>query len=650
MEEARVERRLSAILVADVVGYSRLIEADEAATISAVKALRAEVIEPLVASHNGRVVKSMGDGILVEFGSVVDAVACAVAIQKELADAEADASPSRLLVLRIGINLGDIVVDGEDVLGDAVNIAARLEQICEPGGVLISGTAYDHMQGKLGLPLDFVGEEQVKNIERPVRSYAVRLDGATAPPRWPWKIPSLAAVSRRARIGVAAGVLAAVVAVGLGVHYWWPKPPHVVATIKPSIAVLPFDDLGGDDLSARLAGGLTDDIITDLARYRDFDVIARDSVETYKNKPTDVREIGRALNVRYVLEGSIQRDGDKIRVNAQLIDTGNGAHLWSQRWERATGDIFSVQTEVAEHAASIIAGSDLLLSNMQAAAERKRPEDLQAYDLTIMAYDSFLKGTEADTQRGIELTDEAIQRDPNFARAYIQKAWLLQDLAKYRKNWNEATAEMESLARTAIRLDPYDANGHILLAWALGALGKNAEAMAETNRALELNPSSADILNTAADTMSFLGKPEEGAAMCDRSFRLNPTPPDWYYSDCATNLYFTGRYAEAIEAVNRGAAATEAPPSMLVWKAASQAELGLSEASKKTVADLQSLYTEVSFEWLLNTGWNFERAQEQDRILASAKKAGLRICATSEELEDFPSPKRLPECEAGGTG
>lgn len=645
MEHERVERRLSAIMVADVVGYSHLMEVDEAATVAAVRALRAEVIEPLAAAHNGRIIKFMGDGVLLEFGSVVDAVACAVAIQKDLAEPQEDASPGHLLVLRIGINLGDVVVDGSDVLGDAVNIAARMQQLCQPGGVLISGTAYDHMQGKLGLPLDFVGEEYVKNIDRPVRGYAVRF-GETAA-RAPWRIP----IPKRLRLPVAAATAIVVAAIAAGAYYLWPAPVHFVATTKPSIAVLTFDNLGdSDSANERLAEGLTDDIITDLARYRDFDVIARNSVDVYRGKATDVRRIGRELSVRYVLEGSIQRNGDRIRVNAQLIDAENGAHLWSQRWDSKADDIFAVQTEVAEHTASAIAGSDLLLANMQASAKRKRPEDLQAYDLTIMAYDSFLKGTQADTQKGVELTDEAIQRDPDFARAYVQKAWLLQDLAKYKKNWNEATVEMERLARTAIRLDPQDANGHILLAWVLGTLGKNAEALDETNRALELNPSSADILNTAADTMSFLGKPEDGAAMCDRSFRLNPTPPDWYYSDCVTNLYFTGRYQEAIDAVDRGAASTEATPSMLVWKAAAQAELGQTDAAKKTVADLQKLYWEVSFEWLLNTGWNFERTKEQDQILVSAKKAGLRICATADELEDFPTPKRLPECTKAAAG
>ena len=269
-----------------------------------------------------------------------------------------------------------------------------------------------------------------------------------------------------------------------------------------------------------------------------------------------------------------------------------------------------------------------------------------------MAYNAFLKGTEADTLQGIEYADRAIARDPDFARAYIQKAWLLQDLAKYRKNWNEATREMESLARTAIRLDPYDANGHILLAWALGTLGKNAEALAETNRALELNPSSADILNTAADSMSFLGKPEEGAEMCDRSFRLNPTPPDWYYSDCVTNLYFIGRLpggdrggeprrrlhrADALDARLEGGEPGGARPGR--------------RRQRRRSRTCRSLYWEVSFEWLLNTGWNFERTQgagADPRIVEEGRASGSAPRLTS--WQDFSAPKRLPECTSGGTG
>lgn len=652
MSGAAVERRMSAIMVADIVGYSRLIEADETATLAAVRALRETLIEPSVTTHRGRIVKLMGDGILAEFGSVVDCVLAAVAIQQELAEPEPEATPERFLVLRIGLNLGDVVVEGDDVLGDAVNIAARLEQLCEPGGVLVSGAVYDHMQGRISLPIDYVGEKHMRNIERGIRAYSIRIDGsqpaASALHRWTRPL-------RQGRSGIIAiAVVGSLILIAAGAAYFWRSgtPPSISspATSKPSIAVLPFDDFSNDAASERLAKGLTDDIITDLARYRDFDIIARNSVEPYRDRPVDAREIGTALNVRFVLEGSIQRQSDLIRVNAQLIETANGAHVWSDRWDRPIADVFAVQTEIAEHTASAIAGSDLLLSSMQASAHRKPPGDLEAYDLTVLAYESFLKGTEADTLKGIEYADQAILRDPGFARAYVQKAWLIQDLAKYRKNWNDASREMEELGRTAIRLDPYDANAHIMLAWTLGTLGKNDEALSETERALELNPSSADILNIAADTMSFLGKPQEGADMCDRSFRLNPAAPDWYYADCVTNLYFTGRYQEAIRAADRGSVATEPTPSLLVWKAASQAELGQDAAARKTIDQLKDLYWEVSFEWLLNTGWNFERVEEQDMILGSARKVGLRICASADEIAQFDSPRRLPECEAGGGG
>jgi TolB-like protein len=448
----------------------------------------------------------------------------------------------------------------------------------------------------------------------------------------------------------ALAVVLVAAAAGAAAYHFWPRPAAVAETSKPSIAVLPFANLGGDAASGRLAEGLTDDIITDLTRYRDFDIIARNSLEAYRSRPTDVRKIRDELSVRYLLEGSIQRADDRVRVTAQLIDVATGTNIWSERWDRPATDVFAVQSEVAEHTASAVAGSDLLLAGMNAEARRKLPQDLQAYDLTVLAYQSLLTGTEAATVAGINYSDQAISRDPNFARAYVQKAWLVQELAKYRRNWNEASLQMEELARIAIRLDPYDANAHILLAWTLGTLGRNSEALEETTRALELNPSSADILNMAADTMAFLGKPDEGLAMCDRSFRLNPTPPDWYSTDCVSSFYFAGRYEQAVDAVNRGSVSSDPSPSVLVWKAASEAELGRTGAATGTVKRLEQLYWEVSFEWLLNTGWNFERDEERDKILASAKKAGVRICATAEELVEFASPTRLPECEAQTSG
>jgi TolB-like protein/class 3 adenylate cyclase len=332
------ERRLAAILAADVVGYSRLVEKDEAGTLSAIRRLRAEVIDPLIAQHKGRIVKLMGDGAIVEFGSVVDAVSCAVAVQKQAAAAQTDVAADRRIVFRIGVNLGDVVVEGDDLMGDGVNVAARIEQLCDPGGVLLSGTAYDQLRGKLGLPLDFTGEQRIKNISEPVRTYRVRLAGGSIP----WRLRFR---QHRRRIMQAAPLLLLLALIGGGA--WWFRPVEP-ANAGTSIAVLPFDNLGGDEQTGRLADGITEDIITDLARFTAIEVIARNSIMTYKGKPIDLRQVGRDLNVRYVLEGSIQRQGDRVRITAQLIEAASGAHIWSDRWDRPVADVFAVQTELAE--------------------------------------------------------------------------------------------------------------------------------------------------------------------------------------------------------------------------------------------------------------------------------------------------------------
>ena len=362
----RVERRLAAILAADIVGYSRLIEQDEAATLAAIKALREQAIDPLLAEHKGRIVKLMGDGAIVEFASVVDAVACAVAMQKAVADRQAKTSADQRIVFRIGVNLGDVVVEGDDLLGDGVNIAARLEQLCEPGGVLVSGTAFDHLQGRLGLPLEFTGEQQVKNIARPVRAYRVRLDGGR---------PGAAACSRGRRwrrlVLIAAAALFGSIFLG-GVWQFWPaEPPQAQA----SVAVLPFDNLGGDEATGRLADGITEDIITDLARFRDLDVIARNSTAVYKDKPVDSAKSGETE--RSICSRRLDPTPDtRVRITAQLIDARTGTHLWTERWDRPAEDVFAVQAEVAERVSNALGGHSVLLRESTAAAKRKRPADL----------------------------------------------------------------------------------------------------------------------------------------------------------------------------------------------------------------------------------------------------------------------------------
>lgn len=328
------ERRLVAILAVDIVGYSRLIEASEASTLAAMKALRAEVFDPLLAEYHGRIVKLMGDGAIAEFGSVVDAVLCAVDFQRQVAARQADIPGDHRLLFRMGVNLGDVVVDADDLLGDGVNIAARLEQLCEPGGLFVSGTAFDHLQGKLELPLEFMGEQHVKNIARPVRVYRVKFDGNTR--SWWFKN------QRHRNRGITAAV-ALVLLVATPVLWISPWKTSVgtasVARMalplpdKPSIAVLPFDNLSSDPEQAYFADGMTEDLITDLSKLSGIFVISRNTTFAYKGKPANVQQVAEDLGVRYVLEGSVRRDGNQVRVNAQLIDAVGGHHLWADRYD-----------------------------------------------------------------------------------------------------------------------------------------------------------------------------------------------------------------------------------------------------------------------------------------------------------------------------
>jgi TolB-like protein/class 3 adenylate cyclase/Tfp pilus assembly protein PilF len=636
----RTVRRLAAILAADVVGYSRKMEADERSTLAALKDVRTATIDPLLAEHSGRIIKTMGDGFIAEFGSVVDAVAFAVAMQKAVLERQSGTTAERRLVFRIGINLGDVVVENDDLLGDGVNVAARLEQLCAPGGVMISGTAFDQLQGKLGLPLDFAGEQHVKNISRPVRTYVVRLDGSG--PGWYRQcLPTL----RRARPMIAAGLIAAVVAGGTWGTWWYTH--RVTLSVKPSIAVMPFENLGGDASSDRLARGITEDIVTDFSRFRDIDVIASFSTEAYHDKSADTRQIAKDLNVRYVLKGSIQREGDQIRVNTQLFDGTTGVSVWSNRWDRPAVDFFAVQNEIADRVMSALAGAEnFLTKQFAAAARRKAPTDLTAYDLFALGVASFQKGTEEGFLETVKYNDEAIAKDPQFARAYVMAAYGVRFVAKIRhQNWDAALNESFVLARKAVEIDPNDAAARALLGDSLMQMGDPDQAMVELDRALELNPSSANIIMELAYNMSYLGRPEEGATLCDRGFRLNPSPPPWYPSACEENYFFMKRYRESIDMMKRTAAWTPLGPQFLGWLAAAQIEFGAVDDAAATVTDWKRRFPDSTVEGLFSSEWAFRRKQERDQVLASLQKAGAPICVPTAKLGDFPKLKHLAICD-----
>ena len=374
MAAPHADRRLTAVLAADVVGFSRLMERDEDGTLARLRTHRKELAEPLIAEYRGRTVKLMGDGALCEFASVVDAVRCAVLIQRGMAERERDVPDSERIRFRIGINLGDIIhEDDGDLYGDGVNVAARLESLAAPGGVVVSGTAFDHLQGKLDLPLDFMGDQQVKNIGRPVRAYSVRLEGTPI-----YRLPR---IHPRWALAVAVLVLAFCTA-----GAWWLWRSTGTLPEKPSLAVLPFANISSEPSDEYLADGITDDLITDLAQISGLVVIARNSVFSYKGRSEFVAEIGRDLGVRYVLEGSVRRTADRLRINVQLIDAPTGGLLWADGFDRGVGGMLEVESEVTRQ---IVAKLELELSPSERSRLDRPPTD------NLQAYDSFLRAERA---------------------------------------------------------------------------------------------------------------------------------------------------------------------------------------------------------------------------------------------------------------
>ena len=551
MEAVQVERRLAAILAVDIVGYSRLVEEDEAATLAAIRQLRAEVIDPLLVKHHGRVVKLMGDGTLAEFSSVVDAVTCAVAAQKETAALQAGSPRERRIVFRMGINLGDVVVDGADLLGDGVNVAARLEQLCEPGGVLISGTAYDHLQGKIGLALDYRGEQQVKNIARPVRTYSVRIDGS--PRHWLLDARRL----RRWRLPAAALVLLLA-----GVAIWLHQRPVETATIshmalplpdKPSIAVLPFDNLSADPEQGYFADGMTEDLITDLSKLSGIFVIARNSSQAYKGKPAKPQQVAEDLGVRYVLEGSVQRQGDQVRINAQLIDAVSDRHLWADRYDGTMSDVFGLQDKVIRQ---IVGALSVELTNPEqtqtAQVETNNPE---AYDAVLQGWDHLRKDTEQETLKAISSFQKAIDLDPGYGRAYaalaeanlriVVSAWEV----AYGSEFEHAFERMkENLVKA---LERPTSLAYAVSAEILAREGRYDEAFAAIDRAMALAPNDSENYIAKAKILNASGRAAEAEAAARTAMRFDPRFAPGTLRVLAVSLFHQEKYEDAVNTLRR---------------------------------------------------------------------------------------------------
>ena len=476
------ERRLAAILAADVAGYSRLMEADEEGTLERLKALRRELLDPEIAEHRGRVVKTTGDGVLVEFASVVDAVRCAVEVQQAMPKRNIGAGPDNRIELRIGINLGDVIVEPDDLYGDGVNIAARIEALADAGGVFVSNTVHDHVRDRLPFVFEDLGEQQVKNITRPVRVYRVRDIGAVKSPL----APAL------------------------------PLPD------KPSIAVLPFQNISGDPEQEYFADGMVEEIITALSRIRWLFVIARNSSFTYKGQTVDVKQVGRELGVRYVLEGSVRKAGWRVRITAQLIDAANGSHLWADRFDGSLEDIFDLQDKVASSVAGII---EPALQAAETARSAHRPtNDLTAYDLYLRAYAMVLASVR-QTPEALCLLEQAIARDPRYGPAL---AWAAYCCFRLLRDGRSEDREADALkgadfARRALEVARDDPGILANAAVALAYFGEDIGAMlALVDRALTLNPNFARGWFVSGQLRIWAGHPDIAIEHIEASLRLSP--------------------------------------------------------------------------------------------------------------------------------
>jgi TolB-like protein len=510
MSEERIQRRLAAILAIDVVGYSRLTERDEVGTLATLKSRRREILQPMISKHHGRIVKLIGDGALIEFGSAVNAVDCAVELQKAMDIANADLAGDRRIVLRAGINLGDVMVEGNDLYGDGVNVAARLESLSEPGGLCISGSVFEQINGKLSHSFVSLGPQALKNIDRPIQTY--RLAGKDG----------------------AAAVTSAV---------------ELSLPVKPSIVVLPFVNMSADAEQAYFVDGLTEDLITDLSKVPELFVIARNSSFAYKGRSVDTRQIARELGVKYVLEGSARRVADRVRINAQLIDAPAGGHIWADRFDRDLADIFAAQDEVVGKIVEGLAGK-LAAANLK---ERYRPTNLGAYDLYLRGRAEWAHSTEAGVA-AIPLFERAIALDPNYADAYRWLAISQCEAWVFRNHpMNPLRQQSMASARKAIELDPENSGTHWVLAFILLLERQWDESAKEYEISLRLNPNDADAWANFGDLKTYEGRGVEALACIEKALRLNPRPPSWYFWLLGGAQSAAGKYEEAVKTLRNDA-------------------------------------------------------------------------------------------------
>ncbi len=586
MAEKRVQRRLAAILAADVVGYSRLMEADEAGRRARLRLLHSELIDPRITADGGRIVKTTGDGILVEFGSAVDAVRNALAIQSAVAGHNAELPEEQRLVFRVGINLGDVIIEEDDIHGDGVNVAARLEGLCEPGEVYVSGTVRDHVEGKLAAAFDDLGEQTLKNISKPTRVYRVS--------------------ARPGETAVAS------------------HEPAVAPSLpdRPSIAVLPFENMSGDVEQDYFGDGIAEDIITALSRFRFFFVIARNSSFTDKGRNVDLRQVGRELGARYVIEGSVRKGGNRLRITAQLVEAGTGNHLWAERYNGTLEDVFDLQDQITEGVVGAIEPS-VRLAEIER-ARRKRPDNLDAYDLYLRALPHVWAFTAAEAEKAIELLEAALRIDPGYASAHGLAAWCNGYFAVLVPGHPRKSVSVQH-ARAVLSRDTDDSLALAFAAWALAFFERDYDvALDAIQRALAFTPNSPIVLSHSAIVYAYAGRFDAAIKHAEASLRLSPFDPMRFMAELAAAYghFFTERYDDAAEAAQRAARINTQFVPAVALVVASCTRGGHPQAAQTAAEHLLSLNADFHVGDFVRVG---RFAPELNEIYAVAlREAGLR--------------------------
>jgi adenylate cyclase len=574
-------RRLAAILAADVVGYSRLMGADEEGTLERLKALRRELIDIKIDQHHGRIIKTTGDGLLVEFASVVDAVRCAAEVQQAMPEHNAGVAVDRRIELRIGINLGDVIADGDDLFGDGVNIAARIEALADAGGVFVSGTVYDQVRDRLPFGFEDRGEQQVKNIARPVRLYRVLL-------------------SETASTAVRA-----------------PAP----ASERPSIAVLAFTNMSGDPEQEYFSDGIADDIINELSRMRWLSVIARNSSFAYKGRSPDLRQVGRELGVRYVLEGGVRRSGQKVRLTTQLIDTEAGNHLWAERYNRDLADVFAVQDEITLAVTRAIGPA--VADAEQRRALRRPPSSLTAWEAYQRGLWHQMQFSMEHIAPARELFNHAIELDPTFASPHVELArlYVIESGGYGLRSFEEAGLLEAEQARIAVSLDPNDPQAHGMLAFALFVCQVIEPALHHVELALSISPSCSMAHHAKGLILTFAGHPVEGRESVLRALQHDPLATKFFSANIGQTYYFERDYQTAAESLRRTLANNPTDAQALRWRAAALGQLGRVDEARKALSETLAKSPEA-FERYTRQRPPWYRPDDYEHMLDGLRKAG----------------------------